>query len=158
MYAGTLALYPPRSRHTGWPRCLPFMSQSAMSTALTVEDQAAGDALDTTNEPSVRHCQVCRKNVFMCADVDEALVYAREGHCVVLPGQGGSGDIFMGMAGDPFEPLTRDPQSPFAAELADTAKTGAIWAAAKPRFCLTAGILKFLNANANNNSFDADLS
>jgi hypothetical protein len=57
------------------------------------------------------------------------------------------------MAGDPFERLTRDPEPRFAAELADTAKTEAIWAAAKPWFCPKCGY-----ANANNNSFDAELS
>ena len=40
--------------------------------------------LKVTGEPTVRHCNACRKNVHYCCTLSEAQSHARQGHCVAV--------------------------------------------------------------------------
>ncbi len=40
------------------------------------------EALRVTDDPGVRHCQVCARDVFFCSSTEETLEHARSGHCI----------------------------------------------------------------------------
>jgi hypothetical protein len=40
--------------------------------------------LDRTGEANVRHCRICRKNVYYCMTEEEFLEHQAAGHCVVV--------------------------------------------------------------------------
>jgi uncharacterized protein (TIGR02996 family) len=42
------------------------------------------DRLTATDDPAVRYCKSCRRNVYYCATVAEARSRARRGHCVAV--------------------------------------------------------------------------
>jgi len=56
----------------------------------------------------VRHCEACRKDVFLCRDLDAAVTHARQGHCVALPAETGLvppfAATFVGMLVEPKTP------------------------------------------------------
>jgi len=82
------------------------------------------DDLEPTSEPIARFCQECQQPVFFCATDVESLNHARQGHCIAMPGEDGSGRwlIKVGMP----EPLTTEQKAILAAYLLDTAKTEAL--------------------------------
>lgn len=87
--------------------------------------KAWGD-LNKTDNPDVRYCNQCEKNVHFCADVDALKEANIEDLCVAVPVSEGfeegvmMGDIdWSGFEGEPLEPLTPEEKIKEAAQLED---------------------------------------
>jgi len=97
-------------------------------------------SLERTDEKSVRFCQACRQNVFLCASDAEALAHARQGHCIAMPGEDGSIGPLAMRVGMPKEPLTPEQEASVRAYQLDNAKTKALQALKySSRFCPQCG-------------------
>jgi hypothetical protein len=56
--------------------------------------------LGTTDDPGVRHCEQCSRDVFFCQTDEETIAHAREGHCIARhePGSLALPEMVMGEA------------------------------------------------------------
>ncbi|WP_415888598.1 hypothetical protein ACMXYV_11305 [Neptuniibacter sp. SY11_33] len=76
----------------------------------------AWDDLDKTENPFVRHCNQCEKDVHFCEDVDSLKEATVEDLCVAVPMSGLEDGVMMGdiawsgFEGDPFPPLPPEPK------------------------------------------------
>ncbi|HEX7898013.1 MAG TPA: hypothetical protein VF950_09660 [Planctomycetota bacterium] len=64
------------------------------------------DSLRVTRDPGVRHCEACRKDVYLCVTDEETALRAREGRCVAreMPKDTGESEHLLGevAADDPM--------------------------------------------------------
>jgi hypothetical protein len=62
------------------------------------------EGLQATDDPAVRHCEQCRRDVFFCRTDEETLAHARAGHCIAREEPGELALPRM-VLGEPEEPI-----------------------------------------------------
>ena len=86
------------------------------------------ESLRSTEETSIRFCDSCQREVFLCTADDEAVQHAKQGHCIAkpMPSRTSLRSLVLGRPDTPRPPPTADETALEKEYQRETGKTKAL--------------------------------